>query len=159
MQPSHGAYDEEGLLFPSDASLVWSDARLLGFGPMDKTHQEFYEVAFKLYTCTPPTALEAICRFEQHAKSHFSEEEDWMHSANFPASDCHLQEHAAVLDSVSAVKAAVVAGRAGELTVKQLAVSLFEWFPAHADYMDSALAAWMVKLQYGGRPVVLRRNR
>lgn len=64
-----------------------------------------------------------------------------------------------VLSSVSAVKSAVLAGRAGEHTVMQLAVSLFQLFPAHADYMDSALAAWMVKLLHGGRPVVLRRNR
>ncbi|KWT98735.1 hypothetical protein APY03_0047 [Variovorax sp. WDL1] len=27
----------------------------------------------------------------------------------------------------------------------------------HADYLDSALAAWMCKQQFGGKPVVLHR--
>jgi hypothetical protein len=35
---------------------------------------------------------------------------------------------------------------------------LFEWFPGHADYLDSALAAWMTKQTMGGKPVVFRRS-
>jgi hypothetical protein len=30
--------------------------------------------------------------------------------------------------------------------------------PGHADYLDSALAAWMSKQIDGGKPVVLRRK-
>lgn len=158
MQNGADNCQREGAPTMNDSSFVWSDARLLGFHPMDKTHQEFYEVAFMLFTCTRASALEAVSRFEQHARLHFSQEEDWMRSTDFPAPDCHLQEHAAVLESVSAVKAAVSSGRAGEQMVVELALRLFQWFPSHADYMDSALAAWMVNLIHGGRPVVLRRN-
>jgi hemerythrin len=42
-----------------------------------------------------------------------------------------------------------------------LVTALEEWFPGHADYLDSALAKWMVKQSFGGErvaPVVLRRN-
>jgi hemerythrin len=35
---------------------------------------------------------------------------------------------------------------------------LARWFPGHADYLDSALAAWMCKRQFGGKPVVLQRS-
>ena len=30
--------------------------------------------------------------------------------------------------------------------------------PGHADYMDSALALWMVKRAHGGAPLVFRRG-
>jgi hypothetical protein len=42
--------------------------------------------------------------------------------------------------------------------VHDFAGYLFEWFPGHADYLDSALAAWMTKRRFGGKPVVLRRS-
>jgi hypothetical protein len=35
---------------------------------------------------------------------------------------------------------------------------LIQWFPSHADHLDSALAHWISKLRTGGRPVVLRRS-
>ncbi|WP_144146753.1 bacteriohemerythrin [Paraburkholderia sp. BCC1884] len=150
---------DAGAPTPSDDnSLVWSDARLLGFAAMDDVHKEFYTVALQLVTCTDETAAAAICRFEHHALSHFEQEDQWMRSTNFPPRDCHIDEHAAVLKSVSEVKEAVQSGRAGANLVRDVGMHLFEWFPGHADYLDSALAAWMVKQTMGGKPVVLRRK-
>ncbi|AIP33509.1 hemerythrin-like metal-binding domain protein [Paraburkholderia xenovorans LB400] len=141
-----------------DNSFAWSDARLLGFALMDEVHKEFYAVALNLVTCTDATAATAIDRFERHAVSHFEQEDQWMRSTNFPPRDCHIDEHAAVLKSVSEVKEAVEQGRAGAEMVRDLGMHLFEWFPGHADYLDSALAAWMMKRTMGGKPVVLRRK-
>ena len=42
--------------------------------------------------------------------------------------------------------------------VRELAQALMDWFPGHADYMDSALALWMVKRSHGGAPLVFRRD-
>lgn len=39
-----------------------------------------------------------------------------------------------------------------------LAQSLADRFPGHADYLDSALAQWMVKKQLGAISVVVRKN-
>ena len=39
-----------------------------------------------------------------------------------------------------------------------LAQSFADRFPGHADYLDSALAQWMVKKQLGAIPVVVRKN-
>ncbi|WP_240158804.1 MULTISPECIES: hemerythrin domain-containing protein [Burkholderiaceae] len=138
--------------------MVWSDARLLGFTPMDDVHEEFYAVALRLVTCTDTTALAAIEDFEKHAVSHFEQEDEWMRTTNFPPRDCHIEEHAAVLKSVGEVKAAVAAGQANAEVVRDLGMHLFGWFPGHADYLDSALAAWMTKQTMGGKPVVLRRT-
>jgi hypothetical protein len=43
-----------------DNSLAWTDARLLGFTPMDDVHEEFYATALKLVTCTEKNAAQAI---------------------------------------------------------------------------------------------------
>lgn len=141
-----------------DTSLVWSDARLLGFGPMDETHEEFYRVTFRLLTCDAAGAAAALSDFEDHARQHFELEEGWMVSTAFPPRDCHIDEHAAVLKSVSEVRQALAEGRANETLVHDLALHLFRWFPGHAGHLDSALAAWMSKLRFGGKPVVVRRG-
>jgi len=150
--------DEHAPRNTSDSSFVWSDARLLGYKPMDDTHQEFYEVALQLLTSHAGNVDAAMAAFEAHAVSHFGQEEDWMRSTAFPAADCHIDEHAAVLKSTREVRAALVEGRAGVDLVHDFAMHLFQWFPSHADYLDSALAAWISKKTYGGKPVVLRRK-
>ncbi len=40
---------------------------------------------------------------------------------------------------------------------RALAQALADWFPEHADYMDSALATWQVKQATNGAPLVFRR--
>lgn len=140
------------------ASFVWSDARVLGFGPMDHTHEEFFRVTFDLLTCPFAGAADALRAFEDHAVEHFEQEDEWMRESLFPARDCHIEEHAAVLVSVRQVREGFAAGTLGLETVHDLAMELFSWFPGHADYLDSALAAWMTKRALGGKPVVLRRS-
>jgi len=158
MSTMERARDTDAPVRASDDSLMWSDARLLGYPPMDDVHREFYELALGLVTCSGETALDAIDAFEKHAVSHFELEDEWMRSTNFPPRDCHIEEHTAVLKSVSEVKALVGEGRAGAELVQDLGMHLFAWFPGHADYLDSALAAWMTKRMMGGKPVVLRRK-
>jgi hemerythrin len=142
----------------SDTSITWSDARLLGYPEMDETHKEFYDVAFRLVVCTEDTALEAIKAFEKHAVEHFEQEDEWMRSTEFPPRKCHMDEHEAVLKSVREMRAALEQGTMGANRVQDLGMNLFQWFPGHADYMDSALAAWMTKKTMGGKPVVFRRT-
>lgn len=137
--------------------LVWSDALLLGYAPMDATHQEFVACLQALQQAAGPELPAALTAFAAHAERHFGEEEAWMRSTGFPASDCHADEHAAVLRSVVEVQQALAAG-AGPAIVRELALALVRWFPGHADYMDASLSQWMVKRQHGGVPVVLRRG-
>ncbi|AZG07745.1 hemerythrin [Pigmentiphaga sp. H8] len=142
----------------SDTSFLWSDARLLGFHPMDESHKEFYDVAFRLLTCTQDSAPAALDAFEEHVKSHFGQEEEWMRTTEFPPSDCHVQEHEAVMKSTREVRELFLSGQADVALVHDFALHLFQWFPGHADYLDAALAAWMSKRAYGGKPIVLRRK-
>ena len=134
----------------------WNDRYLLGYEPMDQTHREFVDIVQAMLSA-PDAELPALLdRFAVHAERHFSEELEWMRSTEFPALACHADEHEAVMKSVREVQAVVARGDASE--GRSLARALADWFPGHADYMDSALAQWMSKKLYGGAPVVLRRN-
>ncbi|GLT22091.1 hypothetical protein GCM10007933_15470 [Zoogloea oryzae] len=136
--------------------LTWSDSLLLGFGPMDDTHREFVSLIAALQTAAAdelPALLEALI---VHVQAHFALEDEWMAKTDFPARECHMNEHAAVLQSVLKTRPLLAAGDVARC--RRLADELADWFPAHADYLDSALAHWLCKRQFGGKPVVLRRN-
>jgi hemerythrin-like metal-binding protein len=94
--------------------------------------------------------------FARHADAHFADENAWMEKTDFPPKQCHVDEHAAVMQSVHQVLEVVRQGDVAE--GRRLAAALADWFPGHAFHLDSALAHWMVKRSYGGKPVVLRRN-
>lgn len=143
------------------AALTWSDKFLLGYAPMDRTHEEFVACVAALQAATDaelPACLETLAA---HCARHFQQEEQWMAGTEFPAAQCHADEHAAVLTSVHEVQALwwqpEHAARAAAVA-RNLAQALADWFPGHADYMDAALSHWMAKRNLGGTPVVLRRG-
>ena len=79
-----------------------------------------------------------------------------MQETDFPPRECHMDEHAAVLHSVAAVEVRVGQGDIAE--GPRLAGALADWFPGHAQHLDSARSHWMCTRQLGGKPVVLRRS-
>lgn len=135
---------------------AWSDAYLLGFGPMDETHQEFVDIVNSMLTAEAGAMAEALAVFERHTSAHFDQEARWMEETEFPGRQCHLDEHNAVLKSLREVRALVDQGNID--VARRFAAELKKWFPAHAQYLDSAVAQWMVKRRLGGLPVVLKRN-
>ncbi|MEX3785734.1 bacteriohemerythrin [Paraburkholderia sp. BR14374] len=139
-------------------TLQWSDAMLLGHGPIDATHKEFVIVVTELQQCTDATAVACLAALEQHLDSHFSMELELMDSTAFPNRNCHMDEHQKVSDAVHQVHELAIVGEVSLEEIKSLAQALVDWFPGHAEYMDSALSAWVSKQMYGGKPVVLRRN-
>ena len=136
--------------------ITWTDAFTLGYGPMDAVHQEFVDLVAQLQTAPETDLPRCLDVFAAHAQAHFDLEDGWMRDTEFPARDCHVDEHAAVLRSVHEVREVLAKGDVANC--RRLADELARWFPGHADYLDSALAAWMCKRLYGARPVVLRRR-
>lgn len=135
---------------------AWDDRYLLGHGPMDDTHREFVTLVDALLTVPDAGLEQALAAFAEHAVVHFEQEDRWMKGSDFPATDCHIDEHAKVLASVREVQQELAEGNVQ--LVRELAVALMDWFPGHADYMDSALATWLVKRSHGGAPLVFRRE-
>lgn len=139
------------------APFHWSDAFLLGYAPMDNTHQEFVEIVEAMLTAKDEDFAGLMDAFVKHAERHFEEERTWMAETEFPAMQCHVDEHEAVLQSTIEVRELIANG--GDIAVgRSLASELARWFPGHADYMDASLAQWMAKKRCGGTPVVLRRG-
>ncbi|MET0985255.1 MAG: hemerythrin domain-containing protein [Steroidobacteraceae bacterium] len=134
----------------------WSDAFLLGYGKMDDTHREFVELVAAMLACPDPEMAERLRAFATHAERHFADELKWMLTSQFPATQCHADEHAAVMGSVKQVQELVDAGNIE--VARRLATELARWFPGHADHMDSALAQWLVRKKHGGAPLVLKRG-
>jgi hemerythrin-like metal-binding protein len=138
------------------SALVWSDAFVLGHGPIDDTHREFVDCVRAIQLAPDEGLLDALLAFEDHARRHFAEEDRWMQETGFPPRDCHIDEHAAVLRSVEQVRALAQRGERSE--IRRLADELARWFPGHADWLDSALAHWLCKRALGGKPVIVRRD-
>ena len=134
----------------------WTDRYLLGYPPMDATHREFVEVVNAILSAPDAEIGPLLDKFAQHAEKHFGEEREWMKTTDFPAADCHIDEHEAVMASVRLVVGVVAEGDFAE--GRRLATELAKWFPGHADYMDAPLAQWLAKRRMGGVPVVLRRG-
>lgn len=140
----------------SENPLTRNDEHLLGYGPMDDIHEEFVEIVHAMQVVADEALPALLERFAAHAEHHFGEEAAWMNLGEYPARDCHVEEHDKVMASVREVQRLV---EAGDIDVaRRLARALEEWFPGHATYMDSALAQWMVKRSAGGVPIVLRRK-
>ena len=141
----------------SDAPPPSTHVALLGFAAMDKIHAEFDELLSSAANVAPGDWIPILSAIDAHLREHFEAEDKWMIETDFPPRDCHMDEHAAVLHSSQEV---LEAARAGDTThVRSFVDELVRWFPGHADYLDSALAVWMCKRQFGGRPVVLHRAR
>ena len=136
--------------------LQWSDRLLLGLPEMDAEHREFVACVAALQQADASQVSPLLQALAEHAQRHFGAEDTWMRDTGFPARDCHIDEHAAVLKSVAEVQALVAAGNTA--IVQSLADELARWFPGHADYLDSALSAWMNKRRWSAAPVVLRRR-
>jgi hemerythrin len=141
---------------PAEPVIEWSDRLLMGYAEMDAEHRDFVACVQALQQAAPDQVADRLAAFAEHARRHFGSENAWMVDTNFPARDCHIDEHAAVLKSVEEVQALVALGNTG--IVRSLADELARWFPGHADYLDSALATWMAKRRWNAQPVVLRRN-
>ncbi|MDB5868733.1 MAG: hypothetical protein JWP96_1065 [Polaromonas sp.] len=139
------------------STMAWSDSFLLGLPAMDATHREFVDCVAALQSAADAELPDRLADFERHTVAHFAQEEQWMNSTEFPAAQCHADEHAAVLASVREVQALLQQGTSQQVA-RDLTQALVDWFPGHADYMDASLSQWMSKRSHGGAPVVLRRH-
>ena len=141
---------------PAD-DLVWTDAFLVGYEPMDETHREFVEITGALLKADDAGLLALLKDLIAHSERHFAQEEHYMNTTAFPARECHANEHAAVLASMREV-ATYLENGGDPAEGRRLAVELSRWFPGHTDYLDASLAQWVAKKQLGAVPIVVRRG-
>ena len=136
--------------------LAWDDGFALGQQEMDLAHREFVDCVDALLTSDDEALEAALAVFERHARTHFAQEEEAMRSSRYDSARCHVDEHAAVLESLRQVKAALAQGRTE--VVRAFAVALADWFPGHTEVMDKGLASWLARQRWGGTPMAVTRT-
>lgn len=136
--------------------MTWGEHLLLGHSEMDGLHEEFVELIGQLQTASDAQLPERLQAMRAHLEQHFKEENEWMRRSAFPPRDCHIDEHSAVLRSVCEVGELLAAGNVA--ICRDLIRALADWFPKHATHLDSALAHWLSKQRFGGKPIVLKRS-
>lgn len=140
----------------TQAPSSWQAELLVGHAPMDHEHELFAQLIDALQQASDDDLTPALEALAAHAAQHFEDEDTTMAKTDFPARACHIDEHAAVLRSMDAVRRRLAQGDVA--VVRRLCTELQAWFPAHVQRLDSALAHWICKLRLGGKPVVLRRH-
>lgn len=141
---------------PRPAPTASHDDLQLGYEPMDRVHEAFVDLIDALHSVSGAEIAPALAVLAEHARDHFEAENTWMNTTDFPARDCHVAEHAAVLQSIHGVIARVARG--DHSAVAPLARELASWFPAHCHYLDAPLAHWMCKARWGAKPLVMHRR-
>jgi hemerythrin len=138
-----------------NVQMKWRDTYVVGYGPMDHIHEEFVDIVGQMQTCADEDLSDLLQQFISHAKAHFEEENNWMIETQFPPRACHIDQHNAVLNSAMEVQQLLMQG--DYAMCRKFVHALVDWFPNHTDHLDSALAHWMFKRSYGGKPVVFRK--
>lgn len=132
-----------------------ADLCLVGHPAIDEAHREFDLLLQAMREATGERLAPALDAMRAHAEAHFALEEELMARHNFPARECHAEEHERVMASIVEVTELLRAGDTG--VVHELAQALADWFPGHSDYMDASVANWITRKATGGAPIVLRR--
>jgi hemerythrin-like metal-binding protein len=128
------------------AAITWTETLALQQPRMDDTHREFVALLCQVETAAegPVAALVgAFAEFVAHTEAHFAQEDRWMVTLGFDAQNCHSFQHTHVLQVLHEVQRRLV-DDADVATVRLLVPELAQWFPAHAQNMDAALADTMV---------------
>ncbi len=136
--------------------LQWVGSTGCGLPVLDAHHEEFEALVRELDASDVHEVSPALARLIEHCERHFAEESQLMASTAFPAAECHISEHEAVLVSVREVSRMEDPIARAEVA-RRLAAELASWFEAHVTHLDSAVAHWVVKRRTGGVPVVLRK--
>ena len=128
------------------AHLQWSDALSLALPIMDDTHREFVHL-LELAQQDPDARLSgAWQQLIDHTDAHFAQEDRWMFATRFAAAKCHVMQHKVVLQ---VMREGAVQAAAGDLaSVRVMASELAQWFSAHAQSMDAALALQLRRVGY-----------
>ena len=83
--------------------IEWRDSHKLGNAEMDEQHQElFARVNLFLDAADTISQMKYLIGLFKFTRLHFSHEEDLMRRANYPETSLHLDEHAELLDRLSA---------------------------------------------------------
>jgi hemerythrin len=133
----------------------------LGDAEMDDDHQRLESLILDLLHAPAEGRAQALDALRVHAARHFAVEDDSLRAMADGNSQCHLDEHAAVLRSLDDVYDLLVREQgepaSRQALVDRLATQLLGWLPEHVREMDAGVATHRVRSRFGGAPISFHR--
>ena len=134
----------------------------LGDTVLDADHARLHQCIGALLQAPDTGQVAALDALRACAAEHFAAEDDDLRRMGDGNSQCHLDEHGAVLKSLDEVREVLTGDQvdaAGKShLVWRLGLQLADWLPHHVQEMDEAVARHRVKQRFGGAPVRIAKR-
>ena len=126
-----------------------------GHGSIDTEHDELLNLATGIQRVPDDEFAAAFDQLQARFAEHFASEDALMDTEDFSSRQCHLDEHAAVLQSFEQTSRLLHEGKL--LPARKMARQLIAWLPEHVDALDRQLAKFLFMRETGGAPILLHR--
>ena len=134
----------------------------LGDTVLDEDHLRLEDLVLQLRDAPLDEVSRRLEAVREHASRHFALEDSELRAMADGNAKCHLDEHAAVLNSLDEVMVVLtqvdVAAEKKALLINRLATELLVWLPGHVHEMDAGVASHRSKQRFGGAPVKIARR-
>ena len=134
----------------------------LGDSVLDEDHLRLEDLVLQLRDARLDEVSRRLEAVREHASRHFALEDIELRAMADGNAKCHLDEHAAVLNSLDEVMVVLtqvdVAAEKKALLINRLATELLVWLPGHVHEMDAGVASHRSKQRFGGAPVKIARR-
>jgi len=134
----------------------------LGDSVLDEDHLRLEDLVLQLRDAPLDEVSRRLEAVREHASRHFALEDIELRAMADGNAKCHLDEHAAVLNSLDEVMVVLtqvdVAAEKKALLINRLATELLVWLPGHVHEMDAGVASHRSKQRFGGAPVKIARR-
>ena len=134
----------------------------IGDSVLDEDHLRLEDLVLQLRDAPLDEVSRRLEAVREHASRHFALEDIELRAMADGNAKCHLDEHAAVLNSLDEVMVVLtqvdVAAEKKALLINRLATELHVWLPGHVHEMDAGVASHRSKQRFGGAPVKIARR-
>ena len=134
----------------------------LGDSVLDEDHLRLEDLVLQLRDAPLDEVSRRLEAVREHASRHFALEDIELRAMADGNAKCHLDEHAAVLNSLDEVMVVLtqvdVAAEKKALLINRLATELLVWLPGHVHEMVAGVASHRSKQRFGGAPVKIARR-
>ncbi|MCE5235590.1 MAG: bacteriohemerythrin [Eubacteriales bacterium] len=128
--------------------MPWNSLLAIGVPEIDKQHMTWYERADQLFEAgrnhkSAEFMGEMLDFLDDYTKKHFSDEEAYMLSVNYPGYADQKRQHAAFLESLKKLKADYAGSGGNILVVLNANQLVIDWLTKHISTADRKLGDYV----------------
>ena len=136
-----------------------AESLTVGDAMLDRDHAELFRLVRALLNTSGDASVAALDALRAESREHFGREDADLRRLGGNNATCHLDEHAAVLQSLDEVQSILgdvtTPPETAQRLVASLSLELMRWLPEHVSQMDASLATVRSKSRFGGAPLRL----